>query len=533
MYRIMICDDEGIVIDSIKFIIEKEFPGQCDIASAKTGRAVIELADSFRPDIAFMDIQMPGINGIEAMKEIRKSNDSVIFIVLTAYDKFDYAKAAINVGVKEYLNKPVDRAKITEVLSLAMKDIDDNRNKRTRELQVKEKLETVVPMIENGLIYNLLFQEYFEEDIENYRNLLGITEKRCFMGAIVFGEERDGNHMTNAVGSSIRLHRCYTEVRELIRSTFNCFVGGISANKIAMLFPTDDETHDYNSRVRLIENARNLTKRIKERTDIDARVGFGHIVDTMDAMSSYRDALWALIQTSGGVAHVDDVFTGTLFDEDYPAQTEKAIADATEKGDEEAQQRAAMVYFDWMVKNYANAVSNIQLKVLELVMRAETIGYIESSDTYHFLSRDDYLPGVISMGQDMDALKGWFLMKLSLAVRRVSESRSNRETNTIERARLYIDENYSKDISLDDVSRVVDISPYYFSRVFKDETGQNFIDYLTERRLDKARELLLSDDRLSMKEISIMVGYSDPNYFSRIFKKNVGVTPTEFKGGKN
>ena len=67
MYRIMLADDEGIVIDSLKFIIEKNFPGECEIQSAKTGRSVIELAETFRPDIAFMDIRMPGINGIDAM----------------------------------------------------------------------------------------------------------------------------------------------------------------------------------------------------------------------------------------------------------------------------------------------------------------------------------------------------------------------------------------------------------------------------------------------------------------------------------
>ncbi len=533
MYRIMICDDEGIVIDAIKFIIEKEFPSECEIASAKTGRAVIELAESFRPDIAFMDIQMPGINGIEAMREIRKNNESVIFIVLTAYDKFDYAKAAINVGVKEYLNKPVDRTKIIEVLRAAMGEIDTNRSNRARELQIKEKLETVVPMLENGLIYNLLFQEYFEEDIENYKSLLGIEQKKCFVGVIVFGEKRDGNHMTNAVGSSIRLHRCYTEVRELIKTMYDCFVGEVTGNKIAMLFPTDDDTHAYNVRVRLIEDARNLIKKIKDRTDIDARIGFGHIVELTDAMNSYRDALWALIQTSGGVAHVDDVFTGSLYEEDYPAESEQNILEATEKGDETAQQSAAMVYFDWMIKRYPAEISNIQLKVLELVMRAETIGYTESNDTYRFLSRADYLPTVMEAGQDMERLREWFLTKLSKAVHRVMESRKDREVNTIERARSYIDENYAKDISLDDVSRVVNISPYYFSRVFKDETGQNFIDYLTGQRIEKARELLLSSDDLTMKEISVMVGYSDPNYFSRIFKKNVGVTPTEFKGGKN
>ncbi len=87
MYKIMLADDEGIVIDSLKFIIEKEFGDICIIEYAKTGRSVIELAESFRPDIAIMDIQMPGINGIDAMKEIRQTNSSTVYIVMSAYDK--------------------------------------------------------------------------------------------------------------------------------------------------------------------------------------------------------------------------------------------------------------------------------------------------------------------------------------------------------------------------------------------------------------------------------------------------------------
>ena len=78
MYRILLADDEGIVTDSLKFIIEKEFGNNCIIDHAKTGRKVIELAETFHPDIAVMDIQMPGINGLDAMREIRKSNDNII-----------------------------------------------------------------------------------------------------------------------------------------------------------------------------------------------------------------------------------------------------------------------------------------------------------------------------------------------------------------------------------------------------------------------------------------------------------------------
>lgn len=129
MYRVMLADDEGIVLDSLKMIIEKRFPHQCEIETAKTGRSVIELAESFRPNVAVMDIQMPGINGIDAIKEIKKSDPSIVFIVLSAYDKFDYAKEAINLGVMEYLNKPFSADIIEETLNKAFKLVDSRKKK--------------------------------------------------------------------------------------------------------------------------------------------------------------------------------------------------------------------------------------------------------------------------------------------------------------------------------------------------------------------------------------------------------------------
>ena len=125
MYRIMLADDEGIMLEALKNIITSNFGDECEIATAKTGRAVVELAESFRPDIAFMDIQMPGINGIQAIKEIQKYNQNTIFIVISAYDKFSYAKEAINLGVLEYLtNVRLTRAgRLLVESSLAIQEI--------------------------------------------------------------------------------------------------------------------------------------------------------------------------------------------------------------------------------------------------------------------------------------------------------------------------------------------------------------------------------------------------------------------------
>ena len=110
----------------------------------------------------------------------------------------------------------------------------------------------------------------------------------------------------------------------------------------------------------------------------------------------------------------------------------------------------------------------------------------------------------------------------------MENAREKEAVTIIEKAKNYINENFQKDISLDLVSREVDISPYYFSKLFKQETGNNFIEYLTEVRLRKARELL-KNSQYSIKEICAESGYGDPNYFSRIFKKYEGVTPSEFR----
>ena len=151
--------------------------------------------------------------------------------------------------------------------------------------------------------------------------------------------------------------------------------------------------------------------------------------------------------------------------------------------------------------------------------------------TYHFRSRQDYLPSLMAF-QNYDDLRTWFVSKVSEASRNVTSKKEEQSSGVIAQAKNYIDTHYNKDISLDDVSREVEISPYYFSKLFKEETGENFIEYVTNIRLERARELLAKTE-YSMKEICGEIGYADPNYFSRIFKKNVGLTPTEYKEGSN
>lgn len=532
MYRVMLADDEGIVIDSLKYIIEKEFGSECEVEYAKTGRNVIELAERFRPDIAVMDIQMPGISGIEAMKEIRKTNSTVVFIVISAYDKFDYAQEAINLGVMEYMTKPLNRNNFTKVLRRAMEQIDAERRKRSNDLIAKEKLETVVPIIENGLINNILLHEYFEEDIENYKNLLGIHENHGYMIGLVCGEAQKGNHMTNAVGAGVRLQNSYREARVLIKEYFTGAVGSLMANKIAVFVPYGGRRMDYNERIEVIEKARELARKLKKRLDVSFRIGIGSVKSFHSLLDSYNEGLNALIHTTGSVAHAEDLPLACEYEENYPIDLEKELFDAVAKGNVNETISYASGYFEWMSETYyPQDLMDVKLKVLEFVLWAERLAYENGGMTYQFCGRTEYLPAVMEM-EDIEVMKRWFVGKMSAACLNVATKREEKSTGAVEKAREYIAARFSREVSLDDVSREVNISPYYFSKIFKEETGENFIEYLTNIRIGKAKELLKNTE-YSMKEICAMSGYSDPNYFSRSFKKNVGVTPTEYKEGLN
>lgn len=530
MYKIMLADDEGIVIDSLKFIIEKEFGDLCRVEFAKTGRSVVELAENFRPDIAIMDIHMPGINGIDSMKEIRKNNNKVIFIVMSAFDKFDYAREAIKLGVLEYITKPMERDKLLEVLKKAMSIVDKERENRSNDLRNKEKLETVVPMLENGLIYDILLQEHFTEDIFNYKNLLGIGEEYAYMLSLVYGESQEGNYMTNAVGSSVKIQQQYYAVREEIKECFQCVTGPVMANKIAVLVPYGRERMGYEERTDVINRARKLVHMLSERFNVNFRVGISRVGEFSKLREAYDEAVNALLMTTGSVAHVEDLPIGCNYEEDYPVQLEEQLFEETEKGNTDRALMAARSFFDWMIENHSDDIMDIRLKCLEFVLFAEHKAYEKGGMVYRFRNRRDYLTTMMSM-EDYEQMRNWFMEKISICCQNILGKRKESSNNTVYMAKEYIKANYNKMLNLDEVSYYVNISPYYFSKIFKEETGENFIDYLTNIRIEKAKELL-GGTEYSMKEIGIMTGYSDPNYFSRTFKKKTGVTPTEYREGK-
>ncbi|MCR5291730.1 MAG: response regulator [Eubacterium sp.] len=531
MYKILIADDESIVLDALKFIIEKAFPDSCVIETANTGRKVIEQAEYFRPDIVFMDIQMPGINGIEAMREIKRANKNIIFIVVSAYVKFDYAKDAIDIGVLEYINKPIDREEIVDTLTHAMKKVDESRNKRSEELANREKLEIVTPIIENGFIYSLLYQNHSEEDLMRFKTLLSIETDTGYIMTMQFGDIGNRGQVENPIGASVRLQKEYSTIREMIKSFFICYVGAMMGNTIVIFVPNSipESGEEYDERLKIIETARKMNSELRRKFNARFRVGIGTTQPLMNLSESYNEAMRCLsYNNSDSVVHVNDMPILCNYEEDYPVDTETALFKAIEEGDVNKALFNAKAFFDWMVGNPEHSSMDIRLKVLEFVLWAERIGFESGGMIYRFNMRTEYLQTITGMVTN-EELYEWFTSKITNVCHNILTKKEESTVDIIKNAKLYIEQNYSKDLILDDVAKELQISPYYFSKLFKKRTGVNFIEYLTNLRIEKAKNLLRNSQK-SIKEICVEVGYSDANYFSRTFKKNVGVTPSEYKG---
>lgn len=527
MYRVMLVDDEKIVTDAIEYIIKKNFSDIQVISTARSGRGAIEAIEYSVPDIIFMDIKMPGLNGIETIREIKKRYKHVVFIVLTAFDQFDFAKEALNLGVIEYLLKPVNRTKVVEAINKAVDIIKAEKEKRRQELELKEKLETVIPILEHGFIYSIIFFDEHQKELFDYQRILEIQQKGGYIMTVEFGDEENDGSLKNRIGYSVRSERFYSFFRDTVKALHKSIVGPVMLNRIVIFVPTDVDTDELSRRTEAIKLAETLLQRLSRQLNCSFKIGIGQSYEGIEFLStSYEESLKALRYLQGsGVMHFMDMPSGSTHVRGYPEHKEKLMLQKVSAGDSVESVEAFRHIFHWLVNEYSGQPLKIKNKLLELLFLTNGIAWENGLNTENEGIR--FLEDIMAI-DDMNELKLYCSKYIEKTAAQINANRSSKSGGLIAKAKEYIKTNYGKPITLEDLSMELNLSPQYFSKLFKEETGENFIDYLTGIRIKIAKDLLKRDD-LSIKEICYQIGYNDPNYFSRIFKKIVGVTPTEYR----
>lgn len=515
MYNILLTDDEKIVTDSLTMILNKNFAEQVKIFTANSGTKALEEVRSKNIDILFMDISMPGLSGLEAVSLIKQMNPNIIVIILTAYDKFQYAQQALNMGAFKYLTKPVNRNLIIQTVRDAMNAVDDERGKQTDSIKLHQKLNVVSPMVESDFIYSCIFNNG-NTDFTDYLDYFGITDSDYFFACLEVPDTAPNNR-----GS------VYEKIREILSSKCRCIIGSFMGNRVTIFFPLASGGMDSFSEKIQHELMGELFTLLSIQISAKIKIGVSGIEHNIeDAQKAYNAASVLLnkIDSSGGIE-----FSGLQNIQQGNSQTAKPaqkLLTSIRLGDSANAGEYARECATSILAEHKDEPDKIKGALFELVIQ-EKNAVVELNPSY----KNPAIDSAFSFFEKTDSVQEQiqYLAERSMeCALEIQNLKSQTENPIIKKALVYIEEHLADLQGLEPLAQTLNVSPFYLSKLFKEETGDTFINYLTSMRLEKAKKLL-KDSSMIIKEITAGVGYNDQNYFSKLFKQRFGVSPTEYR----
>lgn len=525
MLRIMIADDEYLVIESFKHIVERYTDGVEIVATASSGREAIELAERFRPDLIFMDIRMPGINGMEAIRSIRENNKVVQFVIISAYEQFNFAREGIGLGVLEYLTKPFGKEQIIELVEKVKRQLDEKRQALNREVVLKERLNKILPFIENQLIYSYLYHGVKFEEIEFYEDLFGVNLEQGYVVVALSSHDITGD-LEKSLAYSLERQKLLNDFSYEVKTRLHGLAGPAFLDRVVIYVPVDPERNPYDVRNDSLEILSDISELLSSKVTVPYQIGIGKIYAIKQMYTSYKEAMAACsLAPSETVIHIEDVTTAEDGRISYNVNYKERLASYYLKGDSSGLENLIDECLSELMEQ-TDSIQHIKAKLMELIISVKKADPRKDFGTDS--EDDEFLHRFIDATQVSD-LKKILYDYLFAEMKENATKKESTHHGVIAKAMSYIDQNYSNNISLNDVAESINMSYFYFSRLFKESTGKSFSDYLTEYRIDKSIELM-RDEQLSIKQISYDIGYNDPNYFSKIFKKLKGITPTDYRG---
>lgn len=535
MIKVFLVEDEVVMRNGIKKNIPWEKEGFEFVGEASDGELAYPMIKNKKPDILITDIRMPFMDGLELSRLVKQEMPQTKIIILSGYSEFDYAKTAINIGVTEYLLKPISSAKLLESVKRVGDMIEQEREQiRMMDLYQKEMQENVQLQKHNlwiSLVSNQLsVAEMFESGYK-----LGIDFTASNYQVVLFKliqNEKAQESFENMVTLS-------EEIEDLAEKWEQILCFDRSPEGWAFLIKGDSEEAVKDGFHCLKEELHVLLKKYEK---VNYFGGVGIVVQRLrDISISYRSAAKAF--ASRFFLETDQIIESQ--ENLVLQQTEQEKIDVTKirskKDEQELLDRflksGTLEDVESFVENYFNSVGERNFQ--SLMYRQYIIMNLFFSVTDFLRLLDIPMEQISPEYQDINAMvlkvasgdsltalvTGLFTEVLELRDKKAQK----KYTGLLEEARVFIQENYqSESMSLNMVAEKIGISPSYFSTIFSAEMGKTFVEYLTEVRLEKAKELLMCTT-LRSAEIGYQVGYKDSHYFSYIFKKIVGCTPKEFR----
>lgn len=542
MLKIFLAEDEVVVRETIKRMIPWEELGFELVGEAADGEMALPLLIRQQPDLLITDIKMPFMDGLTLARLAKKEIPGLKVVILSGYDDFNYAKQAIGIGVEDYLLKPITKNALIERLSEIRSRYEHEKTQKEyyekfqREMQAYEKNSS---------------RDFFEALVGGSMDMMEVYKRAEKLGLDIVAEAYNVLIFTMNCDEDFSVQRdeyssWEAESLELLE---NFFAGHSSAMlfrsnifSYGVLLKGQRETIEENTRA-CVDEIRKILSRQDGRREWFLAVGQS-VERLSQIQKSYHTASRAFSQRylydenilyydemetmehPGGQAETED--NAYLQKVDVNALNPAILQKFLSNGLQEETENFVKDYFyaigqepmeSLVFRNYV--ILNVRFSVISFIkgLGCDT-NEMESADTEEVLAES---------GKNMESAIAYAKKMISQAIEIRDQNSGNKNRSILKTAVDFIDSHYmDEEISLNTVANVANVSSNHFSALFSQNMGQTFIEYLTTLRMNKAKELLRCTGMRS-SEIAGEIGYKDAHYFSYLFKKTQGMTPSDYR----
>lgn len=517
MYKVFLVDDEFRIKERIMSIDTWEYSPFNFCGEASDGEMALSLINELKPEIVIADIEMPFMNGLELTAILKSTMPWIKVIFLSGHDEFEYAKEAVKLGVSDYLLKPVRIDELKSVLMKVAQEIESEKQQSLEVANLQMSLESVEKLKKDNLFEQLISCQFNSQELlEQYRNYdVDILAKHYII-------------------LDVKIH-CQTKNVETIHYSQ---VKNIAINQLDKI---DNLLWYYKTCERMLillrgedgfllkEQAFSIASSIKyaisKIENHETTIGIGNVVSRLKQIAiSYLNANKARTFLGdlylGQILYIDDI-ENHMFDVLGKKANDQLTRIGLEDVDDYIAKTAHLEDNNSGLMQYYNII-NIIFECVEVVTKLggdpkEVLPLINEKEIVHMFATDKTV---------LYQLLYDYIVKM---IHFKEQHSSNKYADIIRNAKEYIKKHFNESrLALNDVAQEVNLSPNHFSMIFSNETNNTFIEYLTKTRLKKAKELL-NNTEMKLSDIAYEVGYNEPQYFSFIFKKNLGVSPREYR----
>jgi two-component system response regulator YesN len=531
MLKVVLVDDEDIIREGLLTAIQWENFGFSIAGQAEDGEQAIRVIEETEPNVVITDIKMPFVDGLQLIERIKPRFPQIYIVIISGHDEFQYAQKALKLGAFDYILKPIDLDYLGVLLHNIRNDYELRRQKDGEVISLKEKMESNLPLLKEQFFWDVIHERVELTEIATRLEDLKIADIRNY--AVIIAQMDDYYIVTKDMDDGQRrfLEKTLEQIIREICAGNRCAVLTSKVIHEPVIVITGSNREEVAEKIQRIIAA--IHPKVNEFGKYTVTVGIGSTYDSVQGLaSSCREATelldYKFILGKNRELYLQDLDSLPKQELKLIDYDETTLISAIKLGDKRKVRAGLDALMD-ILRSKGGSYLNMQIIVSDIYMQAlKILKEAGGSGEEVFNDPLDVYHKIIAY-QTVEDISGQLVEALERIIDYIYMKRFNKFHQTIEKAKEYLKLNYAKDdLTLEDVAKHVNMSASYFCFIFKQEAGINFVDFLNHIRLEQAKQLLMVSDCKSY-EVSYLVGYNNPTYFSTIFKKYVGVSPTEYK----